>query len=350
MQIMAKLTFWVILFLVNGLLSLGAVYANAPALTPSVGECHEQWRSHDRMDLGSQLIVGFYGVTPTDAGVIEVRRLIDANKIAGVVLLQRNIESPHQLQKLTSFLKSTRPCLIVAVDQEGGSVQRLHRNQGFVGLKSARRMADRHTLEEAKKRYKLSMTEMREMGINVNFAPVVDLDRHLDHSELEKRRFYGDDAQRVSAYASAFITACRSAGILCVVKHYPGLGSSDLDTHHVSVDVSDSWTSTESQPYLTLAQQGILSAVMLAHVMQRDVDVNLPASLSKQHVQRVRALNPEAIVVTDSLNMSAITNDYDLQRVISSLKETSIDWYLWVDIPHNSLSLTDFVDGLHMLH
>src|SRR5262249_10079498 len=133
----------------------------------------------------------------------------------------------------------------IAVDQEGGSIQRLTKTKGFEGLPGARRVAEMEQAE-AYRVYRKSADELARAGINVNLGPVVDLDVDPQSPAIGKlRRSYGSEPQKVIAYARQFIDAFAHGGILTAAKHFPGHGSAKTDPHEVSADITASWQPSE---------------------------------------------------------------------------------------------------------
>lgn len=265
--------------------------------------------------IGQLLMIGFVGAEPGAAEPRRVAAMIAAGQLGGVILFADNVQNPSQLRKLTgSFLAAggaTPP--LIAVDQEGGSIQRLTRRKGFQPLPSARTMA-RKPLCEAEALYARTASELAAMGINLNFGPVVDLDINPRNPAIGQRaRSYDRDPERVLAYADAFIDAHAAAGVLTAAKHFPGHGSATRDPHIAIVDISDVWEIGELSPFAKLAAGGQLPMVMVGHLIHpRFSDGDRPTSLSRRAITEVLrgGLGFEGVVVTDDLGMDAITRRY----------------------------------------
>jgi len=154
---------------------------------------------------------------------------------------------------------------------------------------------------------------------------VVDLNLNPSNPVIGQRgRSFGADPNIVTRLARAFIIAHRQANIVTVAKHFPGHGSSHVDSHRALADVSETWKEIELEPYRTLAKEGMLDAVMLGHLYHpRFSDgARLPASLSGRAVQALRAsyIGFDGVVVSDDLEMSAVSGDYSFEeRVIKSV-------------------------------
>jgi beta-N-acetylhexosaminidase len=265
--------------------------------------------------IGQLLMIGFVGTEPSEPAPRRIAAMIAARELGGVILFGDNVRNPRQLQALTAgFVAAggaTPP--LVAVDQEGGGIQRLTRRKGFQALPSARTMG-RKPLCEAEALYRRTATELAAMGINLNFGPVVDLDINPRNPAIGKlARSYDRDPERVLAYADAFITGHEAAGVLTVAKHFPGHGSAARDPHIAIVDIADVWEPVELSPFAALAAGGRLPMVMVGHLIHpRFSDGDRPTSLSRRAITEVLRdrLGFDGVVVTDDLGMDAVARRY----------------------------------------
>ncbi len=281
--------------------------------------------------IGQMILVGFPGTQDTDKGVVAVREQLASGTIGGVVLYPDNIRSEQQVSALNAFLRNARfsPIPFIAVDQEGGKVQRLSRENGFSYFPSARNVGQNPsfaTPDSAQRLYASMAKELADAGFNVNFGPVVDLNLNPENPVIgERERSFGADPNTVIALARAFILAHREAGIVTVAKHFPGHGSSHADSHKGFADISMSWREIELDPYRQLAKEGLLDAVMIGHLYHpRFSDGGkLPASLSAKAVRALRSkdwINFDGVVVSDDMEMGAVAHDYSLEeRVIKAV-------------------------------
>ena len=280
--------------------------------------------------IGQMIMVGFAGSTERVSGVIAVRDQLAKGTIGGVVLYPENIGPPEELRALTAFLRNAKssPVPFIAVDQEGGLVQRLTRRNGhgyFPSALSVGRNPSFASPESAERLYATMAEDLAHAGFNLNFGPVVDLNLNPSNPVIGQRgRSFGADPNIVTRLARAFIIAHRQANIVTVAKHFPGHGSSHVDSHRALADVSETWKEIELEPYRTLAKEGTLDAVMLGHLYHpRFSDgARLPASLSGRAVQALRAsyIGFDGVVVSDDLEMSAVSGDYSFEeRVIKSV-------------------------------
>jgi len=281
--------------------------------------------------IGQMIMVGFSGYRITDSDVIRVRDQLADGTVGGVVLYPENIGTPDQLRALTAFLRDARPTPVpfIGVDQEGGLVQRLTRQNGHLYIPSAWKVGRNPSFsdpESAVRLYAGMAKDLAEAGFNLNFGPVVDLNLNPDNPVIGQReRSFGADPNTVTQLARAFIVAHRDAGIVTVAKHFPGHGSSRADSHKTLADISDTWREIELEPYRQLAKEGLLDAVMIGHLYHpRFSDgARLPASLSRRAITALRAkgyIGFQGVVVSDDMEMGAVRGEYSLEeRVIKAV-------------------------------
>lgn len=278
--------------------------------------------------IGQMIMVGFPGMTPTDEGVRRVAEQLEAGKAGGVILMSRNIETPRQLKQLTRALtragqgKSTP---FIAVDQEGGFVQRLSRVKGFKTHPSAERLGARNNPQAAYSAYRNLALELREYGFNLNLGPVVDLNLNPENPVIGRlRRAYSADPDQVTAYAKAFVHAHNETGILTAAKHFPGHGSSATDSHDVLVDVSKSWQERELRPYRKLIEDQAIDMIMIGHLYHPAFSdsPDTPASLSPRAIESVLrdSLNFDGVVITDDLDMRGVRQNAGFEaRIVGAI-------------------------------
>jgi len=233
----------------------------------------------------------------------EDRQLLRQPQVAGLILFARNIEDPRQVRELSAAIRAVRPDLLLAVDQEGGRVQRLR--QGFVRLPAMRALADNANAEHLAEQCGWVMaTEVLAAGLDLSFAPVLDLD-HQRSAVVGSRAFEGD-AQRATQLAGAFIRGMNAAGMAACGKHFPGHGWAEADSH-VAIPVDerslDDIRAKDLLPFRQLSQQ--LAAVMPAHVIYPQVD-DSPAGFSRRWLQDILRgeLGFEGVIFSDDLSMA----------------------------------------------
>jgi beta-N-acetylhexosaminidase len=286
--------------------------------------------------IGQMLMVGFYGLEVNDEHFIvqDIRQ----HHLGGVVLFNydvptkqpvRNIASPAQVKALVTSLQSisTLP-LLVAIDQEGGIISRLNEVSGFPATVSHLQLGERNDLTATYAQTATMAKTLTELDINLNLAPVVDLCVNPDNPIIAKyERCFSADSSLVSDHASQFIQAHHDQGILCTLKHFPGHGSSTEDSHQGLVDITTTWSRTELEPYAHLIEAERVDAIMTAHVFNRHLDAEYPATLSKPIITGIlrQELGYDGVVISDDMQMGAIVNYYGFETAIEKAIEAGVD-------------------------
>jgi beta-N-acetylhexosaminidase len=236
----------------------------------------------------------------------EDRELLLHPVVGGVIIFSRNIEDRGQLCALLAKTRQLRPDLLLAVDQEGGRVQRVQ--DGVVRLPAMRRLGEvLHGDEAQVASYclgRLMASEMLAVGFDISFAPVLDIDH--GNSQIIGDRSFGCDADTVIALASAFVKGMKAAGMAATGKHFPGHGQVVADSHlELPVDKRsrDAIFSEDIKPFAALADQ--LGGIMPAHVVYEEMD-SAPAGFSSFWLQQVlrHTLAFNGVIFSDDLSMA----------------------------------------------
>ncbi len=263
---------------------------------------------------------------------------------------RKNICSPDQLKKLIRQLCSyTLYPILIAIDQEGGKVSRLKPEDGFIPTPSASYLAKQEDLTKAKKIYLDLAQQLFNMGINCNFAPVLDLAINPNNYIIVKlERSYGKSPQKVIKYARIFCDALHNKGIISVLKHFPGHGSSNNDSHDGFADISNTWNSIELEPYQRLIQEGKADMIMTAHLFNKYLDPVYPASLSyKVNTLLLRKkLGFKGVIVSDDMQMKAISKYYSLAQATSLAINAGINMLIFSN-QLDKISLADIVNIIY---
>jgi len=330
------------------LLSLGMALTGLGAACDSEPPPPSADKRLDTM-IGQMIMVGFLGDNERDPGVLAVRNQLAKGIVGGVVLYPENIGSPNELRTLTAFLRNAKSSLVpfIAVDQEGGLVQRLTRRNGhryFPSAWSVGRNPAYAAADSAERLYATMAGELAHAGFNLNFGPVVDLNINPANPVIGQRdRSFSADPNTVTALARAFILAHRNADIVTVAKHFPGHGSSRVDSHKALADVSDSWREIEIAPYRTLAKDGLLDAVMLGHLYHPTFSdgAKLPASLSGRAVRALRdkAIGFDGVVVSDDMEMGAVSHAYSLEERVIKAVNAGTDLLVFSNVQAQDIDL-----------
>lgn len=279
-----------------------------------------------RHDIAQMLMVGFRGTEADDASHI-VRDIKDYG-IGGVILFEydvpsksrpRNIVSSSQLSSLCQWLQSlSNETLLIGIDQEGGRVTRLKSDYGFPYFASAENMAKAG--DDSVQHYaRLTAETLAGLGINLDFAPCVDVNVNPECPVIGKLgRSFGNDADKVTRYASIWVDELQKHGVTACLKHFPGHGSSKNDTHLGLADVSESWQQKELEPYRKLIAQGIVRMVMTTHVFNARFDSIYPATLSHATLTGLLrdSLHYDGVIITDDMAMGAMTQEYGYEEML----------------------------------
>lgn len=271
--------------------------------------------------IGQMILVGFPGDDENDEGVKAVRAQLNTGIVGGVVLFPENIRSREQVKNLIAFLRNAKsnPRPFIAVDQEGGKVQRLNPWNGFKWIPAPASVARNPSFaapEAAERLYAEMAAELAGVGFNMNLGPVVDLNTNPGNPVIGARgRSFGEDPDVVNSLAASFIKAHRAANIVTVAKHFPGHGSSAVDSHKKLADISETWREKELKPYRQLAADGLLDAVMIGHLYHpRFSDMeDLPASLSAKAARALRNknwLDFDGVIMSDDMEMGAVRDEF----------------------------------------
>lgn len=245
-------------------------------------------------------ILFMVGIPDTKLGASTIKFLKD-NKIGGVVLLGSNIVNKEQLKQLTTDLREkVNPDMLVAIDQEGGTVVRIPWDP--YKEYSARDLGDKNDLEfaftVAKERAKL----LREVGIDIILGPVADI---ADKDSFMYDRSFSNDPEKVAQYVEQFVKAQKEEKIISVLKHFPGHGKTTTDSHQTFplIELSGEALEKEMLPF----KRGIAAGaelVMMGHIINKNIDTQ-PSSISKKYIDILEnQLGFEGIIITDDLKMT----------------------------------------------
>ncbi len=258
---------------------------------------------------GSLLVLGISGAELTCEEAALFREL----QPAGYILFTRNIISPEQTRKLTDDLRDlSSEVPIIAIDQEGGRVTRT--KEIATPAPSAPALAALGDMGKIADAGIFTGELLHLLGVNLNFAPVLDLDHFPENQNALRGRCWGRDSQRVIDYGGQWNRWMRKRSIASCAKHFPACGRAQSDPHH---DLPSSPATIEELlredviPYTALMPE--LDAIMLAHVEFPNIDADFPASLSPRIIRgflRDQLGFDKHLVLTDDLDMGAITNRY----------------------------------------
>jgi beta-N-acetylhexosaminidase len=278
----------------------------------------------DEQLAGQRLMVGFEGTELNK----DLMFLIDILKVGGIILFAENLSNVEQIKQLCFSVQDyTRSCgqppLFIAIDQEGGQVSRLGepftRFPGNPNMKSTK---------DAVRFAGVTAAELKEVGINMNLAPVLDVVPEGVDSVMSDRVF-GHDPIRVSELGVTVIEHLQERKIMSVAKHFPGIGRTILDSH---IDMpalnieAKAMESTDLVPFEAAIKHDV-SGIMVSHILYKKIDPEWPASLSTKITGDIlrKRMGFEGIIITDDLDMGAIKKHYDIKIVVQQIILADVD-------------------------
>lgn len=305
--------------------------------------------------IGEMLIVGFCDDTIHDENIIV--KNIKKYHIGGVILLPgygvgdernlRNIKNPDQLAALTTALQfyakkyrlSHEGDLFIGIDQEGGFISWLSKDKDFVHEDiSAKELGRINDIDKTYHYSKSLGAYLTSLGINLNFAPVVDLAVNPNNFIYKRERCFSDNPNIVYAQSSSFVQGMHASGIITTLKHFPGHGSSLSDTHNGIADVTKTWAEFELEPYKKFISDGYDDMIMTSHVINQKLDHSItrnklgeespmPATFSKKMITDLlrNQLGFQGVIVTDDICMGAIADQYSLEDALKYSINAGID-------------------------
>ena len=273
------------------------------------------------------IMVGFRGIEAPENS--DIYNTIKDVQVGGLALFDydipshsvpRNITNPKQTKELiVNLQKYSAIPLFIAIDAEGGAINRLKQTYGFLPILSPEKMGRDKTLETTKKESEKLAQELKGLGFNMNFAPVVDVNINPKNPIIGALgRSFSPNSKDVVSQARVFIENHVKNNIIAVAKHFPGQGSATKDSHLGMVDVTNTYKKDELLPYQKLNNEGLLNAVMTAHIKNKNIDPNYPATLSSIFLQNIlrKQIGFKGIIISDDMQMAAIKDHYAFDESI----------------------------------
>lgn len=262
--------------------------------------------------VGQLLLVGFYGASRSSPSARLLARQAQRGQVGAVFFVHQNVGSLAQVKGLLDLFRDGGTAPLLAIDHEGGIVQRLTDAHGMSRLPAARDVAASLSPDEAYALYARAGRELAALGFDINLGPVVDIDAPDNPAIGVFGRAYGTEPDRITAYAQAFLAGFSAAGILCAAKHFPGHGLAVSDSHEGAADISATWTEAELEPFARLiASPAAPPLMMMGHLRLDPVAPDgRPATISTPIVTGLlrRRLGYQGVVVTDDLDMKAVSD------------------------------------------
>ena len=282
-----------------------------------------------RKMIAQMIMVGFNGSDPKTAkeAVSEAKY----QRFGGVMLLGKNISDKKNLTALTSAFKEAHEGIFIAIDEEGGRVTRFKDKEDFETFISAQKVAKTLDLGAAGELYGKMAQQLKDVGVNVNFAPVVDVLNPKSTIIGSRGRAFSADIDEVSLYASEFMRASQSRGVIAAMKHFPGHGNVEADSHTAKV-VIEKFDYAELKPYFDAVRKIEAKMIMVGHIYLMQRDSELPASLSPAIIDGLLRgeLKFDGVVISDDMLMGGL-KDFTLQEKVINFINAGGDVMLFSD-------------------
>lgn len=301
------------------------------------GSASAQKDSLDIM-IGQMIMIGLGDFSQLDTSAV-VFDDVRSGKAGGIILFEKNLAEKETAERLNEILeyaqKTSEIPLFVSIDEEGGRVNRLKPKYGFPQTKTAQELGKIDQPDTTRFYAGQTASTLYKLGINMNFAPAVDVNVNPKNPVIGSiGRSYSADYLGVVKHADQFISSHELFGVATVLKHFPGHGSSKNDTHLGIADVSTTWQIQELYPYKALIDSGKVRAIMTAHIVNASLDDRkLPATLSDKIISGLLRgfLEYDGVVITDDMQMAAISKEYGLQESVKKSILAGVDILLFAN-------------------
>ncbi|GHN00273.1 glycosyl hydrolase [Cytophagales bacterium WSM2-2] len=303
--------------LLLALLAFSSVYAKAQT---------------DSLDIkiGQMILIGMPKAEVDSAVLEEVRQ----GKVGSLIYFEKNIpKSPSAFaafKKMSwTYQKAASIPLFICIDQEGGKVNRLKEKYGFARSITAEAIGKSKSLDSVRFYAESTAATLAGLGINVNFAPCVDLAVNPTNPVIVKNgRSFSAVEDSVTLFAKEVVKQHRKFGVVTALKHFPGHGSSKDDTHLGLADVTNTWTARELKPYKDMIDSGYVDGIMSSHIVNKNLDRKaLPGTLSKPILDSMlrKSMHYQGVVFSDDMQMKAIASNYGFEEAIKLSINAGVD-------------------------
>jgi beta-N-acetylhexosaminidase len=285
----------------------------------------------DSLDIkiGQMILIGMPKAEVDPVVLEEVR----SGKAGNIIYFEKNIPKANSymaFKKMSWTYQQAAPIpLFITIDQEGGRVNRMKEKYGFPRSITAAAMGKDRKLDSVRF-YGLSTgATLAGVGININFAPCVDIAVNPENTVIVKvERSFSKSEDTVALMAREFVKTHRQVGVITVLKHFPGHGSSLADTHFGVADVTNTWNERELKPYQTLLDSGYVDAIMTSHIVNKKIDPKgYPGTLSNRVMDSLlrKKMGYRGVIFSDDMQMHAITEHYGLEDAIKLAINAGVD-------------------------
>ncbi len=290
----------------------------------------------------AQMLVVYYSNDVVDD---NLKNLLQTNNFGGFILTKPNITTYEKTKQFVEDLQANSAIpLMISIDQEGGSVQRLQYLEDTKPT-SLPAMYDLGKTKDEELAYevgKVMAEELKTIGVNVVNAPVVDIYSNPNNTVIGKRSF-GEDEDTVSKMANRLANGLEDEGVIATYKHFPGHGDTDVDSHYdlpIIYKTYDELKEKELKPF-TSAIKNQAKIIMIGHIALPNITGdNTPASLSKKIITNIlkEDMGYQGLVITDALNMGALTKEYSYEEIYTMAIDAGVDLLLMPDSSKNAIA------------
>ena len=282
---------------------------------------------------------------------------IKSGKAGGVIYFEKNVNPENPKKELIKSIKILQSIanipLLVSIDEEGGLVNRLKPKYGFPKTAEAGYLGQINDKDSTRYYATNTASTLAELGFNVNFAPDVDVNINPENPVIGgKGRSYSGDPNIVAVHASEVVKVHREYGIFTALKHFPGHGSSQNDSHYGVADVTNYWQFSELMPYKNMLDSGMVDCVMTAHIVNKHLDPSgYPATLSPYVVSNIlrNVLGFDGVVFSDDMQMHAISRNFGFEESIKLAINAGVDVLVFANnVPGNERRTPSQIHGIIM--
>ena len=272
----------------------------------------------------------------------DIANLIQENKIGGVVLYRKNYHTYEEMLAYVNNIKELNSKnsipIFISIDQEGGRVNRMP--QEILNLKSATKLANTKNVEIVKESGKIIGEMLNKTGISIDYAPVLDI-RKFKEKHAIGDRCYGENKEDVSKYGIEVMKEMQNQGVIPVIKHFPGHGLTKKDSHFRIPKITEKVEILEKEDMIPFekAIKENAEAIMVGHLIIKNVDKKYPASLSKKVIQKylIEKYNYKGLIITDDLKMMAIQLHYNMKKAVVKAIEAGND-IIMIGLPYKKVN------------
>ena len=286
--------------------------------------------------VGQMFISSFHGTSFIDSSNLSM--LIEKYHVGGLLFMAHNVKEKEQTKDLVTDIKTfdgstkNHP-VFLCIDEEGEFIRRLKVESGFrIFDFSAFDIGEVNDDYFTKMVYQEMADDLNYVGMNFNFAPVVDIDVNLNNPIISRyKRSFSSDVNIVIKQARNMINVMKKNNILTCLKHFPGHGSSVADSHRGVTDVTNTYEDIELKPFISLRNDA--TAIMVGHLVNKNVDPEYPATISKDTITGIlkKKYGYKGLIITDDINMRGLTAKYTLEQIIEKSVDAGNDMIILVD-------------------